>query len=126
MIRSQVSAYLMDQVYANVDVARRDRPARCRRGSGRSPAPPPTACATSPRSGPTTRCGDRGSSRLWKDGQPLTAQQFINIAEGKSGAITSSGNAVVLDLRVVVLEPRLAARPAAGGWPEDPVRGRAR
>jgi len=33
-----------------------------------------------------------------------TAQQFINIAEDKSKAITQQGNAVVLDLRVVLIQ----------------------
>ena len=40
--------------------------------------------------------------KLWEAANKATAQQFINIAEGKSKAISQQGNAVVLDLKPIV------------------------
>jgi hypothetical protein len=42
--------------------------------------------------------------QLWETANRVTAQQFIDIAEGHSKAISQNGNAVVLDLRPIVLE----------------------
>jgi hypothetical protein len=106
-IRTQVSGYLVDQVYANVDVA-------AAVGSRLPPRFKPLAGpAANALRDPAQQAidGALGRPRLqqaWKEANRLTAQQFINIAEGKSGAVTSSGNAVILDLRVLVTN--LAAR----------------
>jgi hypothetical protein len=42
--------------------------------------------------------------QAWKEANRLTAQQFVNIAEGDSKAITAQGNAVVLNLRAILVE----------------------
>jgi hypothetical protein len=61
----------------------------------------------------------------WERANKLTAQQFINLAEGKSGAITAQGNAVILDLRVILLD--IVARlglPASIAQKIPPTAGR--
>jgi hypothetical protein len=102
-IRTQLSAYLVDQVYANVDVTTELRGA----------LPPRFKPLAGEAAGGLRGLAERGVDRAlgrprfqeaWKQANRLTAQQFINIAEGKSGAITTSGNAVVLDLRVILVE----------------------
>jgi hypothetical protein len=102
-IRTQLSGYLVDEVYANVDVA----------GQLGAALPP----RLKPLAGPATgalrdfaqRTTDRALGRpriqtAWEEANRLTAQQFINIAEGDSKFVTSSGNAVVLDLRALVID----------------------
>ena len=101
-IRTQVSAFLVDQTYANVDVS-----------AELARALPPRLKPLAPEAaGGLRTLAERGVNRAlerprfqqaWKQANRLTAQQFINIAEGKSGAVTTSGNAVVLDLRVLLV-----------------------
>jgi hypothetical protein len=100
-IKTQLGGYLVDQVYANVDVT----------GQVAAALPP----RLKPLAGPAAN-GLRGlaESRMntllsrprieeaWRAANKATAQQFINIAEGNSGAVTTQGNAVVLDLRVML------------------------
>lgn len=102
-IRGAVSTFLVDEVYANVDVA-----AELQRALPPRLAPLAGPAANGLRS-LAVRTADEALARprvqqAWETANRLTAQQFINIAENKSGAITSSGNAVVLDLRVVLLD----------------------
>jgi hypothetical protein len=102
-IRTQISGYLVDEVYANVDVA----------GQLGDALPP----RLKPLAGPATsglrdlaqRTTDTALGRpriqtAWEEANRLTAQQFINIAEGKSKLVTSQGNAVILDLRSLVID----------------------
>ena len=102
-IRKQVSQTVVDQVYANVDLQ-----------STVADALPPRLA---PLAGPATnalrelaqqRMNDvlqrPRVEQLWETANRVTAQQFINIAEGKSKAITQQGNAVVLDLKPIVVE----------------------
>jgi hypothetical protein len=102
-IRTQVSGYLVDEVYANADV-----------GAEIARALPPRL---KPLAGPATaglrdlaqRTTDTALGRpriqeAWTQANRVTAQQFINIAEGNSKFVTSSGGAVVLDLRSLVVE----------------------
>ena len=102
-IRTQISAYLVDQVYANTDVTGRVRqalPPRLKPLSG------PAASSLHDLAERTTAraLGRPRVQRTWEAANKVAAQQFINVAEGKSGAITSSGNAVVLDLGAVLKE----------------------
>jgi hypothetical protein len=122
-IQTQVSAFLVDQVYANVDVA----------GQVRQALPPRAKPLAGEAANGLRGLAEQTTNKLlgrpriqeaWKAANKLTAQQFINIAQGKSGAITSSGNAVVLDLGVLVrrlvqrlgLPPKLSKQipPSAG------------
>lgn len=102
-IRSQLSASLVDTIYDNVDVQ-----AEIARG-----LPPRTARLAGPIAGGLRTFAERATNRAlgrprvqqaWKEANRLTAQQFIAIAEGESKAIRQSGDAVVLDLRVIVLD----------------------
>jgi hypothetical protein len=102
-VKAQVADYLVDQLYVNVDVA----------GELRSALPPRLAPLAGPVAGGLRQVATRTTLTLlgrprveqaWKEANRLTAQQFINIAEGRSGAITTRGNAVVLDLRVVLAQ----------------------
>lgn len=102
-VKSQVSLYLVDQLYANVDVT----------GQIRQALPPRLQPLAGPAAGglrqlstnvTETLLGRPGVENAWKAANRITAQQFINVAEGKSGAITAQGNAVILDLRVLVLD----------------------
>ena len=100
-IRAQVSVFLVDQVYSNVDVQKQVADALPKR--------------LTPLAGPAANglreLAEKRANRFlerprvqegWKAANRITAQQFINIAEGNSAAITAQGNAVVLDLRVVM------------------------
>lgn len=102
-IRSQVSATLVDSLYANVDVE----------GEIARGLPPRAARLAGPIAGGLRTLAERTTNRAlgrprfqqaWKNANRITAQQFIAIAEGESKAITQSGDAVVLDLRVILLE----------------------
>jgi hypothetical protein len=102
-VRTQLSAYLVDQVYANVDVT----------GEVASALPPRLAPLAGPAANGLRELAERRMLRLldrprvqqaWKEANRVTAQQFINIAEGNSKAITAQGNAVVLNLRVILVE----------------------
>lgn len=102
-IRSQVAAFAVDAVYSNAEVQAQIADAL---PSRLDPLAGPAASALRDIA---ERRADRTLSRpavqeAWKAANRVTAQQFINIAEDKSKAITQSGNAVVLDLRVVVKE----------------------
>ena len=97
-IRGQISATVVDEVYAKVDVA-------AEVGNALPPRLKPLAgpAANGLRELAQQRMnkvlGRPRVQQLWESANRVTAQQFINIAEGNSKAITQSGNAVVLDLR---------------------------
>lgn len=102
-VRTQVSANLVDQVYANVDVS----------GEVASALPPRLKPLAGPAANGLRELAEQRMVHLldrpriqqaWKEANRLAAQQFINIAEGNSGAITASGNDVILDLRPILLE----------------------
>ena len=102
-VQTQVSDFLVDQVYSNVNV----------QGEIASALPPRLARLSGPAANGLQTLAEKRTAILlgrprvqeaWKTANRLTAQQFINIAKGNSRAITQSGNAVVLDLRVVLLD----------------------
>jgi hypothetical protein len=102
-IRSALSAYLVDEAYNSVDV----------RAEVAASLPPRLQPLAGPAANAVRTLAERSANRFlgrprvqeaWKTANKATAQQFINIAEGDSKAITQSGNAVVLDLRVVLLD----------------------
>jgi hypothetical protein len=123
-IRAQVSGFLVDEVYNNVDVG---AAVGSRLPPRFQPLAAPVANALRNVAQETT---DRALARprlqqAWKAANKLTAQQFINIAEGNSAAVTASGNAVILDLRVLVqnLATRIGLpRSISGKIPPDAGR----
>lgn len=102
-IRSQVSGYLVDQVYEQVDVSAEVADA----------LPPRLAPLAGPAASALRQFAEGRTQRLltrprvqeaWEQANRVTAQQFIDIAEGNSTAITLSGNAVILNLRAMVTD----------------------
>ena len=103
-VRDQVSQLMVDTVYANVDVANV-------LGQQLPPALQPLAA---PIAGGLRQLAERRTERTlqrprvqeaWKQANILTAKQFIAIAENKPNAVIGAqGNAVVLDLRQLVIQ----------------------
>ena len=103
VIRTQVAGFVVDEVYANVDVqgeVARALPPRFRPLAG------PATGALRNVAEPTTKkaLGRPRVQKAWKEANRLTAQQFINVAEGKSRAVTARATRSILDLRVIVLD----------------------
>jgi hypothetical protein len=97
-IRTQVADFMVDQVYANVNVA----------GELKAALPPRLQPLAGPAAGGLRTVAQKAAfeflgrprvQEAWQKAQRLTAQQFINVVEGKSKAVTLSGNAVYIDLR---------------------------
>jgi hypothetical protein len=97
-IRTQVADFMVDQVYANVNLA----------GELQAALPPRLAPLAGPAAGGLRTVAQKAAfeflgrprvQEAWQTAQRVTAQQFINIVENKSKAITLSGNAVYIDLR---------------------------
>jgi hypothetical protein len=102
-IRTQMAGYLVDEVYANADVTQQladGLPPRLRPLAG------PAANGLRDLAQRTTSraLGRPRLQEVWKQANRLTAQQFIAIADGDSKFVTASGNALVLNLRALVVE----------------------
>ena len=102
-IRTQIADLTVDKVYENVDVE----------AEIANTLPPRLQSLAGPAANAfrelATRRMDKVLQRpriqkLWEDANRLTAQQFIDIAEGNSKAVRQSGNAVVIDLRPIVAD----------------------
>lgn len=96
-IRSELSGFLVDQLYANVDV----------QAELSSALPARLQPLAGPAAGGLRSLADRAADtalsrplvqEAWRTANRAAARQLINVAEGRPGALTSSGNAVVLDL----------------------------
>ena len=110
-IQEQLSSYLTDQIYANVDVA----------GEIRSGLPSELKPLAGPAAGGLRSLVEKGIvialqrprvQQLWKTANEVTHKQFVNLIENKGRAIrTPGGGAVILDLRPIVsdLATRLGA-----------------
>jgi hypothetical protein len=106
-VRNQVAGFAVDQLYENVDVA----------GQIRAALPPRLAPLAGPAASGLRDLAERATRRalarpavqqLWEVANHATATQFIRVAKGESKLVTQKGNAVVIDLRPMVLD--LAAR----------------
>jgi hypothetical protein len=102
-IRSQIAIYLVDEIYNNVNVA----------AELQTSLPPRLQPLAGPLAGGLRQVAERTTTTLlgrprvqtaWKEANRITAGQFIRLAEGDSKAVGTSGNAVILDLRVLVLD----------------------
>src|SRR4051794_7946818 len=102
-VRTQVSDYLVDQVYSNVDV----------KGEVAGALPKRLQPLAGPAANGLRELAEKRMDRLlgrpkvqeaWKGANKITAEQFINLAEGNSKAVTAQGNAVVLNLDVILKE----------------------
>jgi hypothetical protein len=103
-IQEQLSSYLTDQIYANVNVA----------GEIRSGLPSELKPLAGPAAGGLRTVVEKGIvialqqprvQQLWKTANEVTHRQFVNLIENKGRAIrTPGGGAVILDLRPIVSE----------------------
>ena len=103
-IQEQLSSYLTDQIYANVNVA----------GEIRDGLPSELKPLAGPAAGGLRSLVEKGIvialqqqrvQQLWKTANAVTHKQFVNLIENKSKVIrTPGGGAVILDLRPIVSE----------------------
>ena len=102
-IRTALSEYLVNQVYANVNVA----------GDLQGALPPALKPLAGPASGALRGAAQNVADQVlglprvqdaWRAANKVAAQQFINIVEGKSKAVKLQGNQVVLDLRPIMVD----------------------
>jgi hypothetical protein len=110
-IQEQLSSYLTDQLYANVNVA----------GEIRAGLPSELKPLAGPAAGGLRSLVEKGIvlalqrprvQQLWKTANEVTHQQFVNLIENKGRVLkTPGGGAVILDLRPIVsdLATRLGA-----------------
>jgi Short C-terminal domain len=100
-IRTQISDYMVDQVYANVNVS----------GQLSNALPPRLQPLAGPIAGGLQNLAQKAAFELlgrprvqsaWRAANKLTAQQFIDIVEGKSRLVQLNGNAVYVDLRPIL------------------------
>jgi hypothetical protein len=123
-VQLQVSSFIVESLYANVDVA----------GELEGSLPPTLQPLAGPVAGGLRNLAQQTTERAlarprlqeaWRTANRLTAEQFIALAQGKSGAVSASGDAVILDLRVLVadLVTRLGLSPSlADRLPPDTGR----
>jgi hypothetical protein len=103
-IQEQLSSYLTEQLYANVNVA----------GEIRSGLPSQLKPLAGPAAGGLRTLVEKGIvialqrprvQQLWKTANEVTHKQFVNLIENKGKVIrTPGGGAVILDLRPIVSE----------------------
>jgi hypothetical protein len=102
-IRSTVADYLVDQLFANVDVASKLRTA----------LPKELQPLAGPAAGGLREVATRAANRAledprvqsaWVEANSLTHTQFVNLIEDKGTLLTIQGNAVILNLAPLVTE----------------------
>jgi Short C-terminal domain len=100
-IRTQIADYLVDQVYANVNVSAQLSNA----------LPPRLQPLAGPVAGGLRNLAQKAAFDLlgrpqvqsaWRAANKITAQQFIEIVEGRSTLVKLNGNDVFIDLRPIV------------------------
>jgi Short C-terminal domain len=120
-IQGELSAYLTEQLYANVDLAgelRSGLPKELRPLAG----PAAGGLRTVVEKGIVAALGTSQLQSLWRTASDLTHRQFVALIENKSKAVrTPGGGAVVLDLRPIVAN--LAARFGAPAAVIEKLRG---
>jgi hypothetical protein len=102
-VKTAVSGYLIDQVYANVNVSAelaRALPPRLKPLSG----PAAGGLQNVAQDVTDKALGRPRVQQAWKNANRLAAERFIAIAEGKSTLVTVSGQTVYLDLGALVLD----------------------
>lgn len=99
-VRSQVSLYVVDQIYANVDVSKELKKA----------LPDQLAPLSGVLAGGLRNLADKGVDALlaqpqiqtiWADANSVTHQALVNFLEGDTGALAASNGKVTLDLRTI-------------------------
>jgi hypothetical protein len=102
-VSEQLSTFLVDQAYANVDVA----------ALVESGLPPRAKPLAGPVAGGLRTLSERATLQIlqrprvqqaWRVANNVAAKQFLAIAEGNSKVVTASNGALVVDLRPIVLQ----------------------
>ena len=100
-IRSTVADYLVDQLFANVDIS----------GEIQSALPKELKPLAGPATGGLRDVATQAANKaledprvqnLWVDANRITHQQLVNLIENKNSTLTVNGNEVVLDLAPLV------------------------
>jgi hypothetical protein len=103
VIRDQLAAYVVDQLYANVDVAAEIREA----------LPPRAQPLAGPAAGGLRELAERTARRmlsrpraqaLWADANRAAQEQLLNVLEGGGPVVSTGGGDVVLDLRALLAQ----------------------
>jgi len=102
-IRTELSEYLVQQLYANVNVS----------GQLKAALPPKLQPLAGPVAGGLQNLAQKAAYELlgrpeiqaaWKSANRVTAKEFIDIVEGNSRLVLLNGNAVFLDLRPIAAD----------------------
>jgi hypothetical protein len=103
VIRDQMAAYVVDQLYANVDVAAEIRQA----------LPPRAQALAGPAAGGLRNLAEQTARRmlarpraqaLWSDANRAAQQQLLTILEDGGSVVSTTGGNVVLDLRALLAQ----------------------
>jgi hypothetical protein len=116
VIRDQLAAYVVDQLYANVDVAAELREALPERAQ---PLAGPAAGALRELAERTARrmLARPRAQALWADANRTAQQQLLAILEGGGPVVSTTGGNVVLDLRELLNQ--MQEQVGIGGRVED-------
>jgi Short C-terminal domain len=119
-IRTQISGFLVDEVYANVDVEQQVGDLLPPRASGLA-GPAATGLKTLSQNAVTNLLGRPRAQTLWEEANRRAAQRFIDILEGNEGrAVTTESGVVTLNLQEVLESSRgPLGSTVAGKLPED-------
>lgn len=102
-VRNATANYLVDQLYANVDVA----------GEIKAKLPPQLQPLAAPAAGALQNAAISASQRalanakvqqIWKQANKAADQTFVDIVDGRKGAIEASGGVVSLNLSLIITE----------------------
>jgi len=102
-IRGQVAGFLVDELYANVDVE----------GEISEALPPGAAAVAGPASGAISELADRGANRLlgrprvqarWEEANRRAHAAFIKVIDGGGDVVSTGEGDVVLDLKELLAE----------------------
>jgi hypothetical protein len=120
-IRSAVATYLVDELYANVDVA----------AELRSTLPPETRTLAGPAAGLLREFAERAANRAlesprvqaaWSNANTAAHKRFLDVIEDRGDAVSTTGGVVTLDLGTLIenLSQRLGiGAKLAGKIPPD-------
>ena len=103
IVRDATANYLVDQLYENVDVAAE---LRAKLPEQLQPLAAPVAGALRNASVTASRraLANAKVQEIWRESNRTADQTFVNIVEGRTGAVESGGGTVTLDLRLILAE----------------------
>jgi len=102
-VRNATAVYLVDQIYANVDVAAAIK-ARLPAQLAPLAAPAAGALQNSAISASQRALADARVQQVWKQANRAADQSFINIVNGGKGAVQTNNGVVSLDLSLIVAD----------------------